>query len=506
MNDELFAQPSIAQRIYDSLDEQGYLPRDFSIRKLVYPPKIVGIEFADGFFEGNVTGPEKGEEPAPEVIAATEALLSGQMSQAVEQLEDFFTSDMENLMNDYTLTLQQWVDAHREEIHPEDLIWYAGHLLQEADNPEIVKYALTLTEFADLHDDEELAPLIRLLAQCNEFTLYCLRNFLVWETAQEEIFQTAQLVYGWGRVFALENLEPRTAQVRQWMLEEGWENDVNPEYTAKLIADAIDLVGVLEQASLSLKAFRGAVGLVEALLEDEPVPGISELRQPVQLLRELLRHAEEQKKDFHTYEVILKILRYATTKLEGKEQEEIKQACGKLLNTFDCAQAVKAALKQGKGFELARALELPYAEEATELILKDPVNNRRLLACALTGEAHHDGHVMELYEELIPGMKKIFDENRDHELSVKELFEGIYEDLNAILDQLIGFPGTGEKLFLLALDSPAFSNRRTALLTLQQWKKLGYALSPDLKVAVEKLLLKEKRKEIRKEAKKLLGI
>lgn len=78
--------------------------------------------------------------------------------------------------------------------------------------------------------------------------------------------------------------------------------------------------------------------------------------------------------------------------------------------------------------------------------------------------------------------------------------------MNAILDQLIGFPGTGEKLFLLALDSPAFSNRRTALLTLQQWKKLGYTLSPDLKVAVEKLLLTEKRKEIRKEAQKLLGI
>ena len=175
MNDELFANPSIAQRIYDSLDEQGFLPRDFSIRNLVYPPKIAGIEFADGFFEGNLTGPEKGEEPAPEVIAATETLLQGHTKEAVQQLEDFFTSDMENLMNDYTLTLQQWVDAHREEIHPEDLIWYAGHLLQEADNPEIVKYALTLLEFADLHDDEELAPLIRLLAQCNEFTLYCLR-------------------------------------------------------------------------------------------------------------------------------------------------------------------------------------------------------------------------------------------------------------------------------------------------------------------------------------------
>lgn len=506
MNDELFAQPSIAQRIYDSLDEQGYLPRDFSIRKLVYPPKISVIEFGDGFFEGNVTGPEKGEEPAPEVIAATETLLQGHLSEAVEQLENFFTPDMENLMNDYTLTLQQWVDAHREEIHPEDLIWYGGRLLQEADNPEIVKYALTLLEFADLHDDEELAPIIRLLAQCNEFTLYCLRNFLVWETAQEEIFQTARLVYGWGRVFALEELEPRTAEVRQWMLEEGWENDVNPEYTAKLIADGIDLVGVLEQPSLSPKAFRGAVGLVEALLDDEPVPGISELRQPVQLLRELLRHAEEQKKDFHTYEVILKILRYTTMKLAGREQEEIKQACGKLLNTFDCAQAVKAALKEGKGFDLARALELPYTEEATALVLENPLENRKYLAYALTGEAHHDAHVLEVYEELIPGMQKVFDENRDHELTIKELFEGIYEDLNGILDQLIGFPGTGEKLFLLALDSPAFSNRRGALLTLQHWQKLGYTLSPALKVAVEQLLLKEKRKEIRKEAKKLLGI
>ena len=62
---------------------------------------------------------------------------------------------------------------------------------------------------------------------------------------------------------------------------------------------------------------------------------------------------------------------------------------------------------------------------------------------------------MELYEALIPGFVKAFGEKRPGEISLEEQLNGVYMDLNRILSQLYGFPGTGEKLFLTALQSPA---------------------------------------------------
>lgn len=505
MQNFAFTQPSILQRLYDALDERGRLPRDYSLQQALEPEGPAGgFYYSDGFMEGNITGLDKGGEESPELQDGLSQILEGEYDRAVQTLQAFFSDGEDHLMNAYVESVQQWIDDHRDTLDPEPLIWFADRLLQEADQSEIIKFALSLLEFFDLHQEEELAEEIRLLAKCNEFTLFCVRNFLQWKNGQEEIWQTARQVYGWGRIAALEYLDPRTAQIRQWMLEEGWDNDVNPEYTARLLAENVDLLGVLEQPTLTAKAFEGAEALVDALLVDEPVPGISRIRQPVKLLTEFLRHCEEQEKELEEYQVILYILQYAQSRLAGKEQETVKQACGKLLLSFACAQTVQQAMKKGEGFEMARTLDLPYAQQAVELVLQAPLDHVDLLPYALTGDSHHDHHVMELYEALIPGFVKAFGEKRPGEISLEEQLNGVYMDLNRILSQLYGFPGTGEKLFLTALQSPALMNRNTALEILAQWKDLGYKLSGEIRDGVEKLLLQEGNQDVKEKAEQVL--
>lgn len=500
-----FTQPSILQRLYDALDERGRLPREFSLRQAMEPEgPAQGFYYSDGFMEGNLTGLDKGEEESPELQEILGQILAGAYDQAVQGLKAFFGEGEDHLMNAFVLPLQQAVDAQREALDPEPLIWFAHRLLQEADQPEIVKFALSLLEFFDLQEEEDVAEDIRLLARCNEFTLFCVRNFLQWTDGQEEIFRTARQVYGWGRIAALEHLDLRTAQIRQWMLEEGWDNDVNPEYTARLLADHVDLLGVLERPTLTAKAFEGAEALVDALLVDEPVPGISEMPQPVKLLTEFLRHCGEQEKELEDYQVILRILQYATNKLEGKAGETVKQACGKLLLSFACAQTVQQAMKKGEGFDLARTLDLPYAQQAVELVLQAPLDYVDLLPYALTGDSHHDHHVLELYEDLIPGFEEAFGQCQEGEVSLQEQLDGVYMDLNRILSQLYGFPGTGEKLFQTALKSPALMNRNTALEILNQWKDLGYTLSDPIREGVEQLLVREKNQDVKEKAERLL--
>lgn len=499
-----FAEPSVYQVLYDHLDERDYLPRDFSLRAVLDERSGAeenGVLFSDGFMEGNLTGSDKGEQKSPQLEDITQLVMDGQYQKAADGLKLFFAPEESHLMNQYVLPLQEWIYEKREEFDPERLVWFAGHLLQEADRIEIVKYALTLLEFYDLHEDDELAPMIRLLAQCNEFTLFCLRDFSVWDTALDEIFATARLVYGWGRIFALELLEPQTAEIRHWMLLYGWDNDVNPEYTALLIADAVDLPGVLRQPELNEKVFHAASHIVDNLLPDEPVQGMSGIADPVGLLKEFLRHAKDMARTLDDYEIVWHVLQYAQTKLRGREQEEISKACGAVLQTFACAKTVQQAMEKGKGFALARALELPYEDKAAAHVLENPLKYVDLLPYALNGDKHHDHHVMELYEELLPGMEL----EPGKQVSFREQMEGPYLDLNRIISQLYGFPGTGEKVLAAALLSPALMNRHGALEILTQWQDLGYILSEPIRQALEQLLVTETNADNKNTARTILS-
>ncbi len=504
MDDFAFSQPSIYQVLYDNLDEQGRLPRDFSLMGVLKTHDgSQGFFFSDGFMEANVTGSDKGEEPCPELIAVVQQILAGSYGEAVRNLKAYFAPEEGHLMNQVVLPLQHWIYDHRDTVDPEKLIWFSGHLIMEADQVEIIKFALTLLEFYDLGDDEEFPEMLRLLAQCNEFTLFCLRDFSVWDTGLSEIFRTAQNVYGWGRIFALEVLEPKTAQIRQWMLEEGWDNDVNPEYTALIIAQSVDLPGVVKRAALTDKAFHGAGNIIDALLPDEPAPGISEIKDPAGMLKGYLAHARTMAKTVEDYAIVLHILQYVESHLDGETQLALKQQCGDILTSFACAQTVQEALKEGKGFDLARALELPYAEAAEAYVRQAPLDRVSLLPYALTNDDAHNRQLIHLYEQLLP-LGTLLGGDWE-EMPLEQQLNKEYLDLNAVISQLYGYPGVGRNLILAALTSPASINRNTALEVLLQWHELGYALPETLQHQLEHLCLREKDQDILEKAHHLLG-
>ena len=136
------------------------------------------------------------------------------------------------------------------------------------------------------------------------------------------------------------------------------------------------------------------------------------MAQPVKLLTEFLRHCGEQEKELEDYQVILRILQYATNKLEGKAGETVKQACGKLLLSFACAQTVQQAMKKGEGFDLARTLDLPMPSRRWNWCSRPHWTMWTCCPMPLPGTAHHDHHVMELYEDLIPGFEEAFGQCR----------------------------------------------------------------------------------------------
>ena len=47
-----------------------------------------------------------------------------------------------------------------------------------------------------------------------------------WKDGNNEIWNLAKRVHGWGRIHAIEQLEPETNDIRRWLLTDGVRNEV----------------------------------------------------------------------------------------------------------------------------------------------------------------------------------------------------------------------------------------------------------------------------------------
>lgn len=123
---------------------------------------------------------------------------------------------------------QQYI-AKQDRLDPGELFDFAlGCLLYNDIN--VVKYGLLMTALFP-NPLPEVKTVIMVLGFCNEFTIYAIFNMLHWSNSNNVIFMLAQKVYGWGRIHAVRYLQPETEEIKKWLLEEGINNDILPEYT-----------------------------------------------------------------------------------------------------------------------------------------------------------------------------------------------------------------------------------------------------------------------------------
>ena len=111
----------------------------------------------------------------------------------------------------------------------------------------------------------------------DEFTYYAARVLPrdCWEQGNDELFRLAQNVHGWGRIYAVEYLQPETQEIRDWLLYEGSNNDIDPQYSANVCLQKAGAVSRLD-SSPSTKEFEAIGKLIQIALGQGPRPGITE--------------------------------------------------------------------------------------------------------------------------------------------------------------------------------------------------------------------------------------
>lgn len=264
----------IYERIAGAL-VNGALPRDFSL-----PSEETGIRFADGAMDG-IAIYHMGRQ-APDT-AAMQQMIPAQILE------------------------------HQEVYSADNLFETALYLVRYSKDREAVKFGLSMLGVFVM-DVEAQKDVVRTLGLSDEFTLFAVWNMMNWEDPAEEIFRLCKKVHGWGRIHALERLDPVTEEIRAWILKEGVKNDVLPAYSAYT---AWEKAGVRERlyGPLEREDYAAIGRIFQALLDEGPVRGISLIEDAEECIHQYIRRSDEFLLGDEEAEVIEELKEW----LEGEE-------------------------------------------------------------------------------------------------------------------------------------------------------------------------------------------
>ena len=168
--------------------------------------------------------------------------------------------------------LRRYIVEHIDDLSPENLGYFSVTMFTVSPDIKVVKIALSIMSLFE--PVEEVKDTIRTLGLSDELTFYAATCMDAWENANDEMFELAQKVGGWGRIHLVSWLQPETDEIRRWLLREGVHNSVMWEYSALDCWEKADVPAVLA-GEVSPEDFHGIVDIVWGLILEGPVMGIS---------------------------------------------------------------------------------------------------------------------------------------------------------------------------------------------------------------------------------------
>ena len=190
---------------------------------------------------------------------------------------------------------------------------------------DMVKLGLLIIEIFN-EPDENVKEIIRTLGLSDEFTIFAVFNMMTWENSNKEIFELAKRVHGWGRIHAVERLEPENQEIRDWLLAEGINNDVLREYSALVVFEKAGIASLLKSEVTDIQLNQIA-NVLHSMFPEGPVKGISALSpdEANELIGDFIKQAEKHKLSSDICGLLQSVANYERFK-------EYAEKCNAILN------------------------------------------------------------------------------------------------------------------------------------------------------------------------------
>ena len=218
--------------------------------------------------------------------------------------------------------LQRYIMNNTENLDPNNMYRFAIELTVGSKNKEAVKFGLGIFELFSDYNDALLQAILD-IALCDEFTLYCIWAVRKLENGNDIIFDIAKKTHGWGRIHAVDALKAESDEIKEWLLNYGWMNDVLPQYSAAVCFEGAGVEEMLENG-LTQEQFTPVGNIISYLINEGPVVGISGFENADEIINNYLDNAEKLDRTENDNQIIEDIS-------EHYNNEEIKARCLELL-------------------------------------------------------------------------------------------------------------------------------------------------------------------------------
>ena len=478
---------SIYELIKSFIQTDGSLPENFSLPQ----EKTDGISWADGAMDGvflyHTARNEDSIEPLKNILFQ---ISEGKFKEAQNNLDH-----LDFLMVSSRTSLLNWIIQESKKINANNLYEFTISQLKTSKNKESIKFSLAVLLLMGVENDVKAMEIIKTLALSDEFTLFCLDIIARLENSNEEIFEIAKKVKGWGRVHSIAYLEVTNDEIKDWLLEEGCHNKVDSAYTALTCAKKINLLELLEEENISNKKFNDISYLITALLDEGPASGISSLEHKEILIERYLKKAKYLSSTENDYRAVMMIKEYI--KDDKKINNNFIKICNEILNSEKTVNNIKELMKKGYSYDIAKYIKIDIDSYVLEYLQSNLLKNPYIIYDISKKE--NIEKLILLVERRLPLEKmKGFPTDKINFINQE------FTVLDVVVRTLENFEGIGKNLIICALNSPYVEVRYGGANTLEKWKDMGYIFPDEIIENIKKLEKIEVDDELKEKLNKLV--
>lgn len=478
----------IFQYITEHLDEDGkYTEATLPDIPITTVPRVLG-EIEAAFYISEEDSVRPNNENAQKLISLLNDYLAIPSPERRKKLYD-------EASNIPIASIADYFCDHFEYSHMNDTCFdLACTFFYNAQNREPIKFAYLLFGIYGMErihtEDKGLWQDLLTCAHCEEFTFFffhaCRHSDY---EPQREYWHLLGCTEGWGKVFALLDIEAADDAQRLWLVKHGMELKV--EYASLSIKLIIDsrLPEFLQQDAIDRDSFKGALSIANnflVFLAQLPANLIAEqfnleLVELPKLLHNLLCHAEKMTQDYTDYLDVMALtlgLRNLASEnnwnqLTPQETNQLLAAFDKIVYRLDWQKVLDEDLIKDDVIDLSLCdmsfeLEIDIWEQVYEYWLAHPLDFK-LFPYLLPYEGEHRSErVLNEITRLLP-------------------LYATHEDALLIpLRYLRQFPGTGETIVYAGLTGLFDWPRGVACVVLEAWG--AEFITPHLREGLHKAL------------------
>ncbi|MHB9133163.1 MAG: hypothetical protein ACYDBB_19005 [Armatimonadota bacterium] len=462
---------------------------------------------------------------APDVLIAhpsPDATMMEEMYTAIHALTEESTDERAAVLYEISVshTTMDYIDpfirqvAERRELSPDRMHAIAHWLTTEAADREVVKFGLAFLGLFYTQDD---LPLLLTLGRHEEFTMYvavALCNGM--KQPDKFLWELAKQVTGWGRINIVERLkDTQDAEIKAWLLREGYQNSIMNEYTALTCAIGGGLLATLQEPDPDDALLFGAGKIIDALLNGTPGPGMKAYVDGVTATELYLTHLLTRKSELMHFLIVLNI-DYSLNHLDEiagitelgwyDRREALRELIQAYVNRPDWLPLIHEGLAvsdRDHFLEAARSAERMNIDtwEAffSRLLVKD--DSYFWSTVSHTDDFSRFNRLIELAMQRLP-----LEEMATGPTLNIHFFEPAgkpYRILDTILIRLKNLPGMGWPFLRAGLRCPIIRTRKTAVSVLAAW---GRAFWPqEAETCLQAALAIEPEEQTRKLLRKVLA-